>query len=392
MASLLVPLIEIPIFEYKSLEIIENIYDPFIMAEIVLEDFSQNSINYFLLISALYGFLTLIFLSRITLSFFKLLGIKKRSTFREPNIYVSNEIESPYSFLNCIYLPCGLDSQFDLGPILLHENAHIKRKHSWHKIILTVIVNVFWLLPLLRIIRRELNLIQEYEADATVLNEYSKDYYMEALMRSLSPISHSTLLTHTFFSSSIKNRIIMLHQKTKNNTSKKIASLFMLTFVLSVLIIDQCLAQSNAEFFKEFKQEMSKDDADVKFIAISYKGNGSLFAYRDGHKPFDQHVEKPERMPVFPGGEEALKKYFKDNLKYPIGTRGKKNEVRVVVQFIINEKGKVIAPHIVNNLPKQKKLYEEAERVIRNMPDWKPALDKGKSVATTLELPIHFKL
>jgi periplasmic protein TonB len=98
----------------------------------------------------------------------------------------------------------------------------------------------------------------------------------------------------------------------------------------------------------------------------------------------------PEEMPVFPGGDEALLKYFAENTKYPpeckeIGVEGK-----VLVEFVIDENGNITDVKVVRSVDKL--LDNEALRVIKGMPQWEPGRQGGQKVKVRFGLPIVFKL
>lgn len=97
-----------------------------------------------------------------------------------------------------------------------------------------------------------------------------------------------------------------------------------------------------------------------------------------------------EVMPEFPGGEEALIKYLKKNIVYPKLASDYKIEGRVEVDFIIERDGSI------SNVKIRKPLGygcdEEAMRVIRNMPRWKPGMQDGKPVRVSYMIPLKFTL
>lgn len=98
-----------------------------------------------------------------------------------------------------------------------------------------------------------------------------------------------------------------------------------------------------------------------------------------------------EEMPQFPGGgEAALVKYLQNNIKYPAMARENGIEGIVYVTFVVDKEGKVKDAKILRG--KGAGLDEEALRVIRAMPDWKPGKQNGRSVAVQYNLPVNFKL
>lgn len=96
------------------------------------------------------------------------------------------------------------------------------------------------------------------------------------------------------------------------------------------------------------------------------------------------------KMPEYPGGMPELMKYIKENTIYPITARHLKIQGRVIVQFIIDEKGNVIAPVVVRSV--EASLDSAAIDIFRNMPKWKPAMQKEKPVSIKYSMPVTFKI
>jgi len=103
----------------------------------------------------------------------------------------------------------------------------------------------------------------------------------------------------------------------------------------------------------------------------------------------DSIVDFPDIEAQFPGGVREMKAFIVDNLKYPdpIGCY----QGRVYVAFIVEKDGGIThAEVMIGGISKE--LNEEALRVVRAMPNWIPARQNGKIVATRARLPISFTL
>jgi protein TonB len=98
-----------------------------------------------------------------------------------------------------------------------------------------------------------------------------------------------------------------------------------------------------------------------------------------------------EEQPSFPGGEAALLKYLSENTKYPPIARENGIVGTIYVNFYIDKDGKVKDAKIIRG-GLGAGLEEEALRVVRSMPDWKPGRQNGHSVAVYCNLPIKFIL
>jgi len=109
-------------------------------------------------------------------------------------------------------------------------------------------------------------------------------------------------------------------------------------------------------------------------------------------EPREAATEEPvltfaEQMAEFPGD---LNEYLAKNIQYPALAKENKIEGKVIIQFIITKDGKITNAEVIKKAGWG--LDQEAQRVIRNMPNWTPAKQNGKPVNLRYTLPIHFKL
>jgi TonB family protein len=94
---------------------------------------------------------------------------------------------------------------------------------------------------------------------------------------------------------------------------------------------------------------------------------------------------------VMPYPKYNVSAYLTRNLEYPSKARRAKVEGRVVVSFLVDEKGKI--KHITTVGEKLGYgLEEEAMRVVYEMPKWVPGTQNGRPVSVEYKLPISFKL
>ena len=98
-------------------------------------------------------------------------------------------------------------------------------------------------------------------------------------------------------------------------------------------------------------------------------------------------VEDP---PAFPGGEAAMMKYIADNLEYPPLARENNIQGRVVIQFVVDENGKITDAKVVKGIGWG--CDEAAPKVVNSMPRWKPGKQRNKAVRVRYVLPIRFVL
>ncbi|MBL7891034.1 MAG: energy transducer TonB [Bacteroidia bacterium] len=101
-----------------------------------------------------------------------------------------------------------------------------------------------------------------------------------------------------------------------------------------------------------------------------------------------------EHMPEFPGGMAELYAFINKNTQYPDTAKKTNTSGTVYVTFEISDAGKVLNAKILRgvNGPIGVYLNDEALRVVRLMPDWKPGTQNGKEVFVQYNLPIKFNL
>ncbi len=92
--------------------------------------------------------------------------------------------------------------------------------------------------------------------------------------------------------------------------------------------------------------------------------------------------------------QEEIKKHIKKHLKYPKEAKKNKIEARVHVIFEIDNQGKTVNVKTRSN---QKGNYgnlfeQESKRIISKLPNFTPAMQRGKAVKVSYIIPINFKL
>lgn len=104
----------------------------------------------------------------------------------------------------------------------------------------------------------------------------------------------------------------------------------------------------------------------------------------------DKIFQVVEEQPSFPGGNEAMMKYFRDNIKYPVMAQEMGIQGRVICQFTVRKDGSVGDVVVLRSADKS--LDAEAIRLISRMPKWKPGKQRGKAVHCKFTVPVVFKL
>ena len=95
-----------------------------------------------------------------------------------------------------------------------------------------------------------------------------------------------------------------------------------------------------------------------------------------------------EVMPYFPGGKEGMYAFIQNHIRYPEIAKKHKISGIVIVQFIIEKNGTVTNLKILKDIGGG--CGDEALRVVRLMPIWIPATQKGRHVRIKFIMPVKF--
>ncbi|MDX5346403.1 MAG: TonB family protein, partial [Hymenobacteraceae bacterium] len=112
-------------------------------------------------------------------------------------------------------------------------------------------------------------------------------------------------------------------------------------------------------------------------------GNTSTTGSGTGTAPTEDFVYV-EQMPSFGAGDAELLGYLAKNIRYPEKAQKMGVEGMVIVSFVIAPDGSVTKLNVVKGLGFGTE--EEAIRVLKNMPKWKPGYQNGTAVPVKITL------
>jgi periplasmic protein TonB len=112
-------------------------------------------------------------------------------------------------------------------------------------------------------------------------------------------------------------------------------------------------------------------------------GHGSGSGHGDG--PIFYSVQQP---PLFPGGDAERIKFIQRSFVYPPEARQKKIHGKVFIALIIEKDGSVSNVKLLQGIGYG--CDEEALRVVRSMPSWRPGQQNGEPVRVYYICPIVF--
>ncbi len=143
--------------------------------------------------------------------------------------------------------------------------------------------------------------------------------------------------------------------------------------------------------------EIVQDDVEVEDIEINAEVDQTevLDDYVAPEIEEEEVVEQEifqivEEMPAYPGGDQKLMEYIAKNIKYPQIARESGIQGRVFVGFVVEPDGSVSNVKLLRGIGGG--CDEEAMRVIKSMPKWKPGKQRGKAVRVSYQIPVNFRL
>ncbi len=108
--------------------------------------------------------------------------------------------------------------------------------------------------------------------------------------------------------------------------------------------------------------------------------------------PAEDEVPKiVEEMPTFKGGDlRTFSQWVNSRITYPRVAVRQKIEGTVVISFIVEKDGSVGDVRVVR--PSHHSLNDEALRVVRSSPKWRPGTQNGKPARVVFQVPINFRI
>lgn len=102
----------------------------------------------------------------------------------------------------------------------------------------------------------------------------------------------------------------------------------------------------------------------------------------------NEPLVEADKMPSFPGGEEKMQQFIRENLEYPEQAKVLGIQGRVVVRFVVQPNGNTEQVEVLHGL--ETSCDKEAVRIVELMPRWNPGSKNGKRVPIFFTLPISF--
>ena len=132
---------------------------------------------------------------------------------------------------------------------------------------------------------------------------------------------------------------------------------------------------------------------DSVWITFLPNGRRDTAIFKDGQNlrgPNGAVFTSVEQVPEFPGGLDAFSKFLTRNVIYPDQARHSGIHGRVIISFICEKDGSLTDVKVARGIGGG--CDEEAVRVIKMSPRWKPGIQNGRPVRVAYNIPINFNL
>lgn len=439
LVAMLVPGLNCSYWINKSVGMVSmaNEYAAIVLPAVTVTPGGGGSIGWETTAMTIYTMVACLFLLRFFWQLVSIVRLRNKCRTTDINgtkVYLLESDEGPFSFFNWIFINPTKHNRQETDEIMTHELAHCRQLHSVDILFTELFAIVFWANPFVWLLKREVRLNLEYLADNNVLagGTDSKKYQYHLL--GLAYRKNVATISNNFNVLPLKKRIKMMNKKrTKRIAKVKYALYIPLAAALLVVSNIETVARDIANVAKAMpmakasvKQEKMVDLSfsnkatvavesrknvqsteaierkDNKMEVQADNRNSEMSAQKveettevaneesaeKGPKKSPKKVyEHIENMPTFNGN---LNQWLLLNMKYPVEAMNKKEQGKVIVQFIVSENGEVSEPKIIRSVSPA--LDKEACRVVLAMPKWTPGKLKGKPVAVRYMLPISFRL
>ncbi len=182
-------------------------------------------------------------------------------------VIVTDDGATPSSWMHYIFL-----SPEDAGSpepsIIRHERAHIALRHSWDLLLVDIVKAVQWFNPAIWMLRRDLSVVHEYEADKAVLDAGADARAYQLLLVRKAMTESGYTLANGFSFSTLRGRIRMM----QNRPSGARGAWKLLVF-LPLTAATLVLTAHTRTIYESSDSVGSADAGDV--VVVSYRSDGS---------------------------------------------------------------------------------------------------------------------
>jgi len=443
--SAILPLAEIPVLQknqgFPQVEVFRQIAEatvfnnplPAASEEIQsVQPTNPLEINPFLLAYLLVIILLFIRLTISLVRVWQIIRKAEKQPFQNYILAVVNDFIQPFSFLKNIVIS-EKDYIENREMVITHEYAHIKHFHAVDLVICELFTALYWFNPFMWLLRRDLKLIHEYQADQAVLNKGIDAAKYQLLVLEKAVGERRFAMANQFTQKPILKRIKMMKKKNLNRwTGMKLLAFIPIVAILLMafskeklnLPIEENITEKVTQPQTAFPVQIEQTSLIINIKNDSYYIDGKLCslnevvnqakawqepkkreillspekqvpqvrvnevrkALEDAYVIFiNQQVPETGEIIYFFGDVSALAKFkngswhnwMESQLKNIVKDDLTKSDYMIEYGFIIDKTGKVRDGLVIrpSEIPE---INEAFAKILTQIPDWQPA-KKGKN-------------
>ena len=350
-----------------------------------------------------------------------------------------NGLQNSFTFFKWIFI----DTAYFENPkdIVRHEHGHAQKLHTIDLAFFNMLTVIFWWVPSIWLMIKELRKIHEFEADQYAMS-ISTETYVKTLVHSTLK-AHGMNLASSFDDAPIFNRLNFIKQMKKRMNPWKTVSIFTILAISTAMFACEDQLESEIKRIADESNQRIEYSADVsaaltelraenpnqKYAVVETKIEneesinrlndydpeqiaGLFVSEEDGEKTiimilskaselFEKAIKSQkadendvytitEETASFPGGLDAYFEYIGSELNYPKQAQRLGVEGRVYVEFIIEPDGTISNTRVAKGIGAG--CDAEALRVVQESPKWIPGKVNGEPVRQKMMQNIDFSL
>jgi biopolymer transport protein ExbD len=193
---------------------------------------------------------------------FQLIKKAEKQSFQNYMLAVVKDFIQPFSFLRNIVIS-EKDYTENKEMVITHEYAHIRHFHAVDLVICELFTALHWFNPFVWLLRRDLKLIHEYQADQAVLNKGIDATKYQLLVIEKAVGERRFAMANHFTQKPILKRIKMMHKKNK----KQWTWVKIILFIPALILLLQAFARPDMiTKTNEFIPATFQEDQSAKWL------------------------------------------------------------------------------------------------------------------------------
>lgn len=242
---------------------------PIIAENGLIRLFTENKGNMYLIVTAL-------FILILAFQFLKILHLyhcSEKTRIGEILILRNENIKSPFSFFQWVFIPESISESEEVNSIIIHERVHSENLHSLDNLIFEFITAFMWFNPFIWMMKRSMHLVHEYLADQGTLEAGVERTRYQAIL--VNQVAEERLISiSSSFNNNLKKRMIMMTKSKNTGRSKsgimKIIPLSAIMFLAVAVMNGLIFHDANASVGNQEKTQKNDKEKNKEIVVTGY--------------------------------------------------------------------------------------------------------------------------